>query len=149
MTESHLAHGFFHGTDIDHHLVGAGHEVKHLGEHLHRRSHRDGQHNDVGTCHTGLQVDYFIGKSDSKRRFGIYFFVLDSEHAACKSPLAEIHGHGAADESETNYTNYHSTAFIFSYARERTSSFAHSDILRYFSPFLPKMNPGVMNTPAS
>ena len=81
--------------------------------------------------------------------FGIETVILNTYYFIGKMLAAQLDGHRAANKAESYNCYFHNTFLILSKASSNTPGSAQSEMRRYSRPFLPKMNPGVMNTPAS
>ena len=120
-----------------------------MGQHLHRRAHRHGNDKNIALRRCRIQVFYPVHQRHLERGFGIETVILNTYYFIGKMLAAQFYCHRAANKAESYNCYFHITFLILSKASSNTPGSAQSEMRRYSRPFLPKMNPGVMNTPAS
>ena len=136
------------GTHVNDNLVVTN-LVQDLRYQLHGCAHGDGHHNDIGLLHAGVEVCHFIHQADGEGRLGRNGILLHAQGTGRKAPAPEIQRQGAADEAQAYDSDYLHTTLIFSSAFVSVGTLAQREMRRYLAPLLPKMKPGVRNTPAS
>ena len=114
VTFRRLAQAFLHGTNVDYQFAGSGYQVEDSREHGHGAAYRDCEHYYIRAGNAIFQARNNIGEPYLQCGFRIDFVVLDPRYPVCEAPPAKVNRHRTSYQSESNYTNVHNTAFIFS-----------------------------------